>query len=202
MRNNSTLTIALTNTNQTLDQANISQTQKEIARKKVFLLKSYLEMAAQFNCEAKVAEVLLNASGIEVTDEEVWTKIAEGDIVEAYDQNGHQLYCNSLFIKTTTYEIEEFLLHDSFELFSRPQISLDQVRKAAVKALSETDRVVDVKVEPYVIQEKFSKAKKKFTISHKFMCGLRSKETGDKIGFLSTIKVKPVSDNLSVFTRN
>ena len=105
------------------------------------------------------------------TDEENFTKIASGDIVEVYNLDFIQIYRNFEFMKLSSYSLLDVAGNEFYRLYERSSLVNDQLFSAARQVAADPKAPLDARilVPTHPLREKFSPKRREFFVTFKYI---------------------------------
>lgn len=132
---------------------------------------------------------------LKVVDQNVFSAIADGDVVEIYDAEGKQIYRNLMFCKLSSYSLLDVAVNTWQELYERPVSSLEGIYGRVVEQLTTKVMTTPYNIEKHILKERFiySRRQKIFMMDMKYISPLENEE-GARVAVISVARVEVLSD--------
>lgn len=137
----------------------------------------------------------VNEFKLKVVDQNVFSAIEDGDVVEIYDAEGKQIYRNLMFCKLSSYSLLDVAVNTWQELYERPVSSLEGIYGRVVEQLTTKVMTTPYNIEKHILKERFiySRRQKIFMMDMKYISPLENEE-GARVAVISVARVEVLSD--------
>lgn len=134
---------------------------------------------------------------LKIVDENLFSLIDDGDVVEIYDHLGRQIYRNLTFCKLSSYSLLDVAVNTWQELYERPANTIEGIYGRVVEQLTTDVLTQSYDVEKHVLKERFiySKRQRVFLMDMKYISPLEDRDAAKRVGVISVAKVQVIADN-------
>lgn len=142
------------------------QAKAEIARR---MLEVHLEAEKQkidLDDSTRLLEIALKALHFAV-DPTFYTMIDRDDILEVYDSNHVQVFRSFNFFRTCTYNLDDVLAHEWFELYERDEAVTTEMLNSITNHLEGNVNISSFTTPVHILRERFSDERATFMVRMK-----------------------------------
>ncbi len=142
------------------------------------------------------AEKSMRTFGLRACKADVFSVIAEDDVVEIYTGAGVQIYRNARFCQLSSYNLLDLSVHSWEELYVKPQNIGAAILALIQQALTGGDETFAYNLGEFVQRETFAfaKSRRMFHVRPKFIVPLMDETSGERIAFLSTYAANIIAE--------
>jgi hypothetical protein len=156
------------------------------------------DKADKIKVEVTRLKKALREFGLKLLNDDILGLIDENDIIEIYNDEGTQLYRNSVFCKTCSYSLLDLAVNSWDELYDKPSTAKDAALSIVSNTLLTATRAVPYNLGSFVQKEKYMYAKnlRTFMLTLKYITPVVEIGTNRRAGVISTCEASIIAEGV------
>ena len=125
---------------------------------------------------------------LRIADEDFFTKIRDGAIVEIYNCDHRQIYRSWSFFTLCSYSLADILVYDWNTLYSRPAWVISRCFTDICDLLDGRRKMVKMEIPEFLLKENFSPGAHSVLLKTRYAAAILDQRTGEVRGYICTQK--------------